>query len=755
MKKLNLIIIFCVFCFKAIWAQNCADQIDYMNTTLPQPPMIMPAMIAGVTYNEVRTIAIPTHMGNSLSCSYTISQLKLDTVNCTGGIILPGYNAQWEMYDDQGNLMELGDTINFDYNVAHKFFCLRLKSNNPPIPLVTPYVARYIAELTVFDNNNCMMPSQSVIPIPIQVQIVNANSNTVNYPVQGYVYMDLDSDCVLDTYEQVMNPGYTLKVVNASTQAVTYQDVFSDGFYHLSVPNGTYHIELITASPTVEASSCAPSMTVQVDNLVSQQLNFPMRHTINCPLVEVSMGGSAQNRCFPNSTLIANYYNMGNQTASGNLAITFPPEVFIKSSSVAPSSIIGNTYIFVEDSLAPNQSKQIHFVDSIDCNAVNNITICPRVEFVPHNACFPVPAQWDGANVDVSGTCTGSQVRFVIKNTGSNGMASTSLYRVYLGASLIVQPTSFQLGAGDSLVLTYSSAYNRTYRLEADQVANHPRESLPRYFVEACGPGPTYFMGNVANIQQDDLEGDVDICCIVTDASYDPNDKQVSPQGETEIHAITRRDELEYMIRFQNTGTGPAYTVRVEDNLDLNHLDLNTLILGAASHHYIFTINENGHAVWTFPQIALPDSASDAAGSIGFLKFKIKQKGILPWGTVINNTAEIYFDSNPAIVTNTTFNTVDSLFKYNTASMDEFAIKSFHIYPNPSSGFVTLDLKDLKISGEINIRIINLNGQTIFSQTKTAVGEIPLDCTSFASGIYYIQISDADHRLYRSKLIKR
>jgi hypothetical protein len=52
----------------------------------------------------------------------------------------------------------------------------------------------------------------------------------------------------------------------------------------------------------------------------------------------------------------------------------------------------------------------------------------------------------------------------------------------------------------------------------------------------------------------------------------------------------------------------------------------------------------------------LPDSLTDPIGSKGYFIFSIKRLNSVP-GTTINNTASIYFDFNPPIITNTTSNT--------------------------------------------------------------------------------------------------
>jgi hypothetical protein len=54
----------------------------------------------------------------------------------------------------------------------------------------------------------------------------------------------------------------------------------------------------------------------------------------------------------------------------------------------------------------------------------------------------------------------------------------------------------------------------------------------------------------------------------------------------------------------------------------------------------------------------LPDSTTNAEESQGFLSYRIAIAQPLETGTEINNTASIYFDNNPAVVTNTTWHTI-------------------------------------------------------------------------------------------------
>ena len=139
---------------------------------------------------------------------------------------------------------------------------------------------------------------------------------------------------------------------------------------------------------------------------------------------------------------------------------------------------------------------------------------------------------------------------------------------------------------------------------------------------------------------------------------YDPNDKQSIPVGYTDEHFVLAGDQIEYRIRFQNTGNAPAEDIVVEDQLDTEHLDLSSFEPVMASHAYTTSIDAVGLVHFTFNDIMLPDSASDEPGSQGYVVYRINTKDDLAEGVEINNTANIYFDTNPPITTNTTWHRI-------------------------------------------------------------------------------------------------
>lgn len=167
--------------------------------------------------------------------------------------------------------------------------------------------------------------------------------------------------------------------------------------------------------------------------------------------------------------------------------------------------------------------------------------------------------------------------------------------------------------------------------------------------------------------------------------AYDPNDKTVYPFGiGAEGYIDTNVDRLTYTIRFQNTGTDTAISVRIEDQLDMK-LDWASLTPICSSHPCNIDITPEGLATFNFHEIFLPDSNANEPLSHGFIKFEIDLKPDVVPGDQIYNTAYIYFDQNPAVITNTALNTIyecENMFAGMNTS-DSSCLNTFFMHTDP------------------------------------------------------------------------
>ena len=217
--------------------------------------------------------------------------------------------------------------------------------------------------------------------------------------------------------------------------------------------------------------------------------------------------------------------------------------------------------------------------------------------------------------------------------------------------------------------------------------------------------------------------------------SFDPNDLQVAAQnylqeGFVTADDIDENDELNYLIRFQNTGNDTAYNVKIRDMIPAE-LNPASIIPGAASHNYNWLVL-NGELIIDFLMINLPDSFSNEANSHGFVKFRIQQQtGNLP-GTVITNQAGIYFDANPPVITNQTFNTIPLATGISAQAQDNMFM------PNPVKDQLQLVLP-FETIGNTSIQVFDVLGKNI--QTQSINNKVEsIDCSALSKGIYMARL---------------
>jgi len=223
--------------------------------------------------------------------------------------------------------------------------------------------------------------------------------------------------------------------------------------------------------------------------------------------------------------------------------------------------------------------------------------------------------------------------------------------------------------------------------------------------------------------------------------SYDPNDKQVNPYRDDNL--VLTGSDLLYTIRFQNTGNDYARNVVVTDTMDAN-LDMNTFELINSSHAPNLEVAIDDRAVrFSFNRIYLPDCLSNEPASHGFINYTIKQKEDVALNTNILNTAHIFFDFNPAIVTNT----VESILvdEFPTVSTNELAEVKIESYPNPASKHISLSrIVD-------HIRVYDLLGRIVLEKKQTN----RIDVQKLEEGIYFVNYKVEDGFAKDSWIIAR
>lgn len=565
----------------------------------------------------------------------------------------------------------------------------------------------------------------------------------------------LDNNCFIDGTEQGLG-GFFVKTV----PDVFYGITNNLGEYSIYSDTGTYQVEqVISNSNSILINPLCPTPnyhTVHFDTLGMDTTGIDFfNEGIACPYLTIDINSNVRRRCFTNNTYL-NYCNDGYADVTGVEVYVHLPDYVEFISADYPYSIdTSGNYIFDIGFLAQGDCGMIHIIDSVACiNGIMGLTQCTKAWITPANDCVnqldtASYNQWDHSSVMVVGECMGDTiVHFVITNTGAFGsgdMQQVSEYRIYRNA-LLVQTSTFQLLGQEELIIDIP-ADGATYRLEADQHPMHPGNSHPNETIENCGdPFNTTGLVNVFPMDDEDVEVEID-CMPIVD-SYDPNDKSVSPEGITANHFVSQGTELDYVIRFQNTGSDTAFTVIVVDTLS-EYLDISSFQSGVSSHPYELDVNGHGRAVlhFIFNNVNLPDNLTDEPNSHGFVKFKIAPYDSLPNGTVIENTANIYFDYNLPVITNITIVTIsDTVIYGNPLGVNN--IKDFttdiNIFPNPTSGLFYIFTE-----GFTKAEIFNSLGEKLLVSDKMNV-----NISNLSSGVYFVKVF-TDKGLITGKIIKK
>ncbi|MCC6724101.1 MAG: T9SS type A sorting domain-containing protein [Saprospiraceae bacterium] len=234
--------------------------------------------------------------------------------------------------------------------------------------------------------------------------------------------------------------------------------------------------------------------------------------------------------------------------------------------------------------------------------------------------------------------------------------------------------------------------------------------------------------------------------CQANIGSFDPNDKRAFVAGLPEDEWVDPNTPLEYLIRFQNTGTDTAFTIVVEDQLS-TWLDPATVRPGASSHPYTFEMTETGLMRFTFSDILLPDSNINEVASHGFVKFAVQQRANVPFGNYINNSAAIFFDFNEPVITNT----VGLHIGDPTGTTERHQRYTVLAYPNPFENATTLTINGL--DGErLGLRLFDARGVQLRQQTFLAPS-VQLSREELLSGMYFFRIEKAGEIVGRGRLV--
>lgn len=573
----------------------------------------------------------------------------------------------------------------------------------------------------------------------------------VNY-ASGKLYTDVNANCLFDSLD-IPHPNRQVLVLPDSSLVPTDQN----GDFHLFLQAGSHTVVPLPDPNGLWGQTCPSTNSLPIsfpgqhDSIVG--LDFAYEALASSPQMWVEVGGLASRPCFGNTFYIS-HCNLGSDTAFGaHVELVLDSNYSFDTSNLPLAGQNGSVLSFTLGDVPPGECGSFWIKADLACdNSLTGRTLCIEAHIFPDSLGVPPNPVWDGSSLEVVAACQGdSSVCFTVSNSGNpqtGSMQGPSEWHLYENGGLILLG-QIQLCGGCDSTLCFPGNGN-TFHLAVDQRPGHPGSGQASGTVELCGQ-PNMTLGQFNALPQDDAEAAISIHCLPVVNSFDPNSKQAFPTGvDPAFHYIDSTDVLDYMIDFQNTGTADAIRVVLIDTLP-PELDLSTLVMGASSHPFSWELLSGSCLRFTFDNIFLPPASQDSAGSIGFVQFKVALKPGLGMGKRIENFADIFFDFNLPIRTNTIFHTVG--WPPIILGVEKESAAEVIVYPNPTDGKVYVEVNGMEKGKQLSIELYNILGHRVDEGEMEAGFRFSADWGRFGPGIYIYRVFNGGDESWTGKII--
>ncbi len=583
-----------------------------------------------------------------------------------------------------------------------------------------------------------------------QAVLIKMDSMGVVFPstISAYTFYDKDSNCQPDSTEMII--GSSLVTFGGAID--TFRIITrNNDFYSIGANAETYSVSVSPPSSYWQPSGCNPASVTLADKS-DTVIALGIQPLVSSPYIVVDGHISRQRMCM-DATYKAQYCNTGTATFQGFLEVTVDTLLEVRFASQLWVSKSGNNYVFQVDSLGIMDcaSLEIYFTAPCDADLTGRTTCIVARAY--NDTVLNVSPLWDRSDLsmDVVYDPAKDSITFTLKNTGTGNMSKRTPL-VILEDNGIYLSDSVQLQSPGQLEYSIK-ANGATFRAIAPQSDYNPYSAFATAAIEGAGFNQQgkVSIGYLKQYAYNEYYGYNYTACEAIYNSYDPNHKSVTPEGAGANHIIDSTTALEYTLEFQNTGNDTAYLVRIKDTLPA-FLDIVTVKQGVSSHNCNMDIIGKNTLLFTFGNINLPDSATNPAGSNGFVKFKVKQKPNNAMGTVIDNKVSIYFDYNPPIVTNTATVRIGELRVTGIESIYANKLLQVNAFPNPFKDKTTIKIEGERFA-QLELKVFDISGRQVKQQITYNTDGFIIDKQGFSSGSYIFEISSNGKPVARGKIV--
>lgn len=600
---------------------------------------------------------------------------------------------------------------------------------------------------------------------PVLIEIIGADLTEIELAsftneivqqqqIRGQIFQDDNGNCSFDEGETPLL-GWQVEIENNQRSRRIVAN--ANGSFALSVDeNNTYTVRVIP--PLALWELCETSYEVTIGENPTDQppiLEFAAKTTRDCPFPTVDVSTPFLRRCFENVYTVR-YENIGTTPAlDAYIELKLDEDIDFNSASVESSDLGNNTFRFDLGDLAVSQNGMFKVFVTVNCdNAELGQTHCTEAIIFPISDCLKSPL-WSEADLAIEARCIEDEtLAFTVKNIGTGDMTDEQQFTIIEGMIMLYgseNERQFKLRSGEELLYELP-ANGRSYRLETPQVPNHPFDGELGITLEGCGEDENgeFERGIVTMFPQRARSSSQDIDCQENRGAYDPNDKQAFPKGYGEERWLKQNTDIEYLIRFQNTGTDTAFNVVILDTLSplLDAASVKPLV---ASHGYKYEQLDKRILQFTFPNIMLPDSNINEPLSHGFIRFQVEQQEDLTDDLIIENSAAIYFDFNEPIITNTVRHRIGEAFIETLSSTPELhERRAASVTPNPFSDVALMEFEK-DVPQNTHLHLYDVLGREV-SRMPMRGDSHRIERAGLPNGIYFYKVQSGGISLYNGRL---
>jgi uncharacterized repeat protein (TIGR01451 family) len=588
--------------------------------------------------------------------------------------------------------------------------------------------------------------SQVSVPFPgyFQVQIdgltpscdiewtIYINPQGPTNQVYGRVYLDTDKNCVLDANDMPLS-GVQVSLYPQFSPYSQYDLLTSaDGSFSETLQTGNYLVE--TPYPY---SNCPLLYVPTGCNQGTDTLIVLVQEQQFCTSIVSSIATPLMRPCIDGIYYVTST-NHGDVLSDIDLEVQLDPRIEYLGSTNTPTQVQGQKYTFRLPSIQPQEMRQFEISYKLDCAAPLGQVHCTTMATTPIDTCLG----YAGPELSVNAICQGDSVIVNVKNTSAQPTVAPHAYFWFTAdaaSQTIANHTgTLSLAAYETRRFAYLAGVD-TFVFVVEQSPLYPFGKQTGVVVTGCNIPTANTMILPTGINQNPI-----VYCLPNVNSFDPNDKNGFPAGIGDGNYIDQGSDIEYTIRFQNTGTAPAFVVEVRDTLP-PYLDVQTLVVTGTSHpNNLMMERGSGNTVkFLYQAINLPDSTSNEPRSHGFISFKVKQTSNNSKGVQIKNRAAIYFDQNAPVLTNTTLHT-NGIPMSGLSKQDEPRIQqSLVLQPNPTTDICTVNQPKGVPDQLYRLLVHDIYGREVARYPQV---RLPLDVQmgAYSPGVYLIKVQSAD-----------